>query len=134
MRFVFDTNVLISALLLAESRPAQALNMAEKNGIILYSVTTLTEMNEVLSRPKFARYIDEEQITGFLARIHRSWQEIQPLQTIQACRDPKDDKFLEVAVNGDATHIITGDQDLLELHPFQGIQIITPAQYIGQSR
>jgi len=49
---------------------------------------------------------------------------------IRACRDPKDDKFLELAVSGQATHIVTGDADLLVLHPFPGIQIISPTQLI----
>ena len=42
------------------------------------------------------------------------------------CRDPKDDKFLELALNGKATHIVSGDEDLLVLHPFRGIPILTP--------
>lgn len=53
-------------------------------------------------------------------------------QKIQVCRDPKDDKFLEVAVCGQADLIVTGDQDLLVLHPFQGIQIITPVSYLAE--
>ena len=51
-------------------------------------------------------------------------------QTIKECRDPKDDTILEVAINGKATHIITGDQDLLELHPFRGVAILTPKQFL----
>lgn len=51
-------------------------------------------------------------------------------QTIKECRDPKDDTILEVAINGKATHIITGDQDLLELHPFRGVAILTPTQFL----
>ena len=85
----------------------------------------------MLSRLRFARYLDEDQITGFLARINRSWQEVHILQTIQICCIPKDDKFLELAVNGEASYIITGDKDLLDLHPFQGTQIIAPALYLG---
>jgi len=50
---------------------------------------------------------------------------------IRACRDPKDDKFLEVAVDGRADAIVTGDHDLLELHPFHGIAILTPADYLN---
>jgi putative PIN family toxin of toxin-antitoxin system len=133
LRFVFDTNVLVSALLISGSLPARVLEIAEHTGAVLYSNSTLTELNEVLSRPKFARYLDEDQITGLLARIHRSWQEVHILQTIQVCRDPKDDKFLELAVNGEASYIITGDKDLLDLHPFQDIQIITPASYLGEN-
>jgi uncharacterized protein len=49
---------------------------------------------------------------------------------ISACGDPKDDKFLSLAVSGHATHIITGDADLLALHPFQGIQILAPGTFL----
>ncbi len=130
MRFVFDTNVLISALLIQNSAPAKALTLAESNGAVLYSMVVLEEISEVLSRPKFKKYIDQDDIAGFLARIYRSWQEVQIMHTIKACRDPKDDKFLELAVNGEAAMIVTGDRDLLDLHPFNNIQIITPAQYL----
>jgi len=44
------------------------------------------------------------------------------------CRDPEDDKFLETAVNGNADCLITGDKDLLIMHPFQGIPVLLPAQ------
>lgn len=49
---------------------------------------------------------------------------------VTVCRDPKDDKFLEVAVNGAATYIITGDNDLPVLHPFRGIPIVTPRTFV----
>ncbi len=49
---------------------------------------------------------------------------------IQACRDAKDDKFLEVAVSGHGTHIVTGDSDLLALNPFQGIEILAPHRFL----
>ncbi|BAY06468.1 putative toxin-antitoxin system toxin component, PIN family [Anabaena cylindrica FACHB-243] len=55
---------------------------------------------------------------------------IEIVQRIKECRDPKDDKFLEVAINGNATHITTGDKDLLELHPFRGVDIITATQFL----
>jgi predicted nucleic acid-binding protein len=49
---------------------------------------------------------------------------------VQACRDPDDDKFLEVAMSGGADWIVTGDADLLALHPFEGIAIVTPADFL----
>lgn len=51
-------------------------------------------------------------------------------ESIRICRDPKDDKFLEVAVNGQATSLMTGDQDLLILHPFRSIPIVTPRTFV----
>ena len=56
---------------------------------------------------------------------------VQTPTSIRACRDPKDDKFLEVAVHGSADVIVTGDSDLLDLHPFRGIAILTPADYLN---
>lgn len=57
----------------------------------------------------------------------------QPIRKrIRACRDPKDDKFLELAVSGNADVIVTGDKDLLALHPFRGIAILTPLDFASQ--
>jgi len=132
MRYVFDTNVLVSALLIAHSLPAQALRKAENTGIILYSRPVLAETVEVLSRPRLARYLDEETIPQFLARIYRSWQEVSIIHTVKAYRDPKDDKFLELALNGEADVLVTGDQDLLALHPYQGLTILAPADFLQE--
>jgi len=53
-------------------------------------------------------------------------------EVLLECRDPKDNKFLELAVSGGATHLISGDNDLLVLHPFRGIQIMTPQMFLSQ--
>jgi predicted nucleic acid-binding protein len=52
------------------------------------------------------------------------------VQHVRASRDPKDDKFLEAAVNGRASVLVTGDRDLLDLNPFRGVAIVTPADYL----
>lgn len=100
----------------------------------MISFATLAELSEVLSRSKFRRYIDEEDIRRFLAALARESQWIDAGVQITACRDPKDDKFLSLAVSGHATHIITGDSDLLALHPFQGIQILQPQVFLDRER
>jgi predicted nucleic acid-binding protein len=56
---------------------------------------------------------------------------VEITEMIEACRDPKDNKVLEVAVNGQATCIVTGDEDLRILHPFRGIPILTPAEFLA---
>ena len=78
----------------------------------------------------FDKYISVSVRTQFLAKFKLESEETEIVQMIKECRDPKDDKFLEVAINGNATHIITGDKDLLELHPFQGVDIITATQFL----
>jgi predicted nucleic acid-binding protein len=70
------------------------------------------------------RLAGEESGHGFLVEI---------IQNIRACRDPKDDAFLEVAVNGSANLIVSGDRDLLSLHLFRGIDILSPAAYLDRA-
>ena len=130
MRCVFDTNVLVSALLLPESKPRQALDLALGNGKVLLSLAALAELYDVLSRKQLHRYVDEEDIRSFLAALTREVQWIEVDAEIKACRDSKDDKFLELAVSGHATYIVTGDSDLLALNPFRGIQIVPPHLFL----
>lgn len=130
MLFVFDTNVIVSALLIQDSNPSRALCHAENTGTLLYSTPVIEEIAQVLSRPKLNKYIDSKDIDGFLARIHRSWKNVEIMHAIQECRDPKDDKFLELAVNGQADMIVTGDQDLLSLNSFRDIMILTPSEFL----
>jgi putative PIN family toxin of toxin-antitoxin system len=130
LRCVFDTNVLISALLLSDSKPRDALDLALREAKVLLSFAVLAELYEVLNRKKFRRYVDEEDIRTFVAALARETQWVNVEVRIAACRDAKDDKFLELAVSGHATHIITGDADLLALNPFQKIQIIAPQEFL----
>lgn len=130
MRFVLDSNVLVSALLSPGSKSRMAVDRAHREGAILLSLGTLTELFEVLNRKQFRGYIDEEDMRRFLAVLTREAQWIDVDMQITACRDPKDDKFLSLAVSGEATHIVTGDADLLVLHPFQGIRIVTPSTFL----
>ena len=130
MRCVFDTNVLVSALLLPDSKPRQALDLALRRGTILLSFAVLAELYEVLGRKQFARYVDEEDVRKFVAALTRETEWVEVDVEIAACHDSKDDKFLELAISGHATHIVTGDSDLLVLNPFQGIQILSPLLFL----
>lgn len=56
---------------------------------------------------------------------------VNVLETVTECRDPRDNKFLELAVSGRATHIVTGDSDLLALHPFRGIIVVSPSSFLA---
>jgi len=129
MRLVIDTNVLVSAILSPDSISAQVLNWGENNTIILYSTATLTELLSVLRRSKFSKYIDPKDIDGLAIRIKTTWVFVEIFNQIKLCRDAKDDKFIELALNGDASHLITGDNDLLVLHPIQNISIVNPRTF-----
>lgn len=130
LRFVIDTNIIVSAVLIKSSVPDVAFKKAKNLGIILLSEATFQELQEILNRSKFDKYISLSIRTQFLAKLKLELEAVEIVQIIKECRDPKDDKFLEVAINGNATHIITGDKDLLELHPFRGVDIITATQFL----
>jgi len=132
MRCVFDANVAISALLFEHSKPGQVFRLALEQHVILISLPVLTELIEVLSREKFERSILPQERDRFVEALVREAQLVEITEEIQACRDPKDDKYLELAVNGAATCLISGDEDLLTLHPFRGISIITPDEFLLQ--
>jgi putative PIN family toxin of toxin-antitoxin system len=129
-RYVFDTNVIVSAVLFEQSLPGKALYAALDKGEVLLSQASVSELSEVLGRKKFDRYLTREERDQFLVMFLREGIVVEISEEIRACRDPKDDKFLELAVSGQASCLITGDEDLLTLHPFRGIPIMTPAQFL----
>jgi len=131
-RFVVDTNVLISALLFKNSVPFRAIELAEKQGIILYSEATLNELEQVLNRKKFNKYLSLEDRQVFLLKFISASELVFITETIAVCRDEKDNKFLELAVSGNANVIVTGDLDLLVLNPFQAVEILTPDIFIDR--
>ena len=129
-RFVFDTNVLVRAALISDSTAGQAFRKARQLGEILSSVPTAEELNDVLNRNKFNRYITSEDRERFLAAFLRVAIVVEISEAVAACRDPKDDKFLELAVCGQATCIVTGDDDLLALNPFRRIPILSAERFL----
>jgi uncharacterized protein len=131
LRCVFDTNVLVSALLIPGSIPQRALERAFRSGDILLSLALLAELSEVLTRKQFRRYVDEEDVRRFVVALTREAQLVDVDVQIKVCRDADDDKILELAVSGLASHIVTGDLDLLVLDPFRGIRIISPQMFLG---
>jgi putative PIN family toxin of toxin-antitoxin system len=128
--FVLDTNVLVSAALFRQSKPAQVFRKVLGAGNLLVSVETLEELRGVLNRKKLERYLTLEDKRDFLAVLVRRSSLIEPSLKIAACRDPKDNQILELAVSGQADFIITGDNDLLVLNPFQNIRILTPDTWL----
>ncbi|HRQ38391.1 MAG TPA: putative toxin-antitoxin system toxin component, PIN family [Chloroflexota bacterium] len=131
LAFVFDTNVVISALLLKNSVSRLAFDKAIVDGRLLISLETIDELNDVLKRPKFNKYVTEKERRQFVATLVQDAELVTITQQIAICRDPKDDKFLELAISGEADCIVSGDKDLLSLHPFQGISIVRPDAFLN---
>jgi hypothetical protein len=129
-RFVFDVNVLMSSLLTRNSKPKQALKKSQLSGQIIMSQAIWMELEQVIMRPKFDKYITVEERQRFLLDFFTVIEFIEITESISVCRDFKDDKLLELAVSGRAESIITGDQDLLILNPFRDIQILTVQSFL----
>jgi len=131
-RIVVDNNALISRLLLPDSTPGRAVRKVVDEAQLLISEATLMELAEVLARRKFDRYVSVADRQQFLRLLGSVAEMVTIAYPIRACRDPRDDKFLELAANGAATAIVTGDRDLLVLNPFHGIAILSPARYLAR--
>lgn len=132
-RLVIDTSVLISAALLDDSVPARARNHAIRYGQLIATEQTFAELVGRLLSPKFDRYVSRAARESLLQRLHPIVEIVPAIQVIRASRDPRDDMFLEAAVNGRADVIVTGDKDLLTLHPFAGIPILTPVDCLSRA-
>lgn len=135
MRVVIDTNVLLSAFIKRRSLPGSVLEYALTGKLTpLYSAAMLDEVLDVFSRPHFQRryHISPADIEALFVLLQAAGEPVIPRVKVTDCRDPKDNKFLEAALAGRADCVISGDDDLHVLHPWRGIEILTPAQVIQQ--
>ncbi|MBE9146259.1 putative toxin-antitoxin system toxin component, PIN family [Planktothrix mougeotii] len=130
LRIVIDTNIFISGLLLPASKAQQVFDFVTRSQILLISDSTFAEICQTLIRRKFDKYLSLEKRLNFIASLRQKAEIVNITETITTCRDPKDNKFLELAVSGQADLIITGDQDLLVLNPFRNIEIITVNEFL----
>jgi len=122
--------VVVSGLLFDNSSPAQALVVPKSRFTFLASNITLAELRNVLLRPKFDKYLTEALRVEFLTRYELDVERVIIQSVYNICRDPKDNKFLELAIDGKADVIVTGDDDLLVLDPFSQTRILTPSQFL----
>jgi uncharacterized protein len=130
VRLVLDTNLLVSFAINPTSAVAEIVNAILGRHAVLYSSETIAELVETFSKPKLAKYLKRQDVEALIAAYLRTGEEVTVSHAVVACRDPKDDKFLSVAVAGRADAIVTGDDDLLVLHPFRGIDILRPVMLV----
>ena len=127
---VIDTGVLVSAAIRAQSVPALALERALRHYEVCASADTLAELQQVLMRPKFDRYISLTQRQIFLQGLTPHLRMAEVTTPIAECADPKDDKFLALALTVSAELILTSDPHLTPMHPWRGIPILPPAAFL----
>ena len=129
-RVVIDTNLWISFLLTRDFTNLDRLLSADQV-IFLVSQDLLEEIVEVAERPKFRKYFDLSELTDLLINLKEKAELVQVCSSINICRDDKDNFLLSLAVDGAATHLLTGDKDLLVLNPFGEVKILTIADYLS---
>jgi len=133
IRAVVDTNILIRALIKPQGTVGPVLTrLRDGNYTLLYAEPLLDELVAKLALPRIRDkyHLTDDDVETVLALILLRGEPVVPQRRITACRDPKDDIVLEVAVAGEADYIVTGDDDLLVLHPFEGIPIVGPAEFL----
>ena len=128
-RIVVDT-VLVGRPLLPNSVPRQAVRKAQREGVVLASQATLDGLPEVLNRRKLDRCVSVEQRLKYVRRLLGTVEMVTARHVVRVCRDTGDDKFLELALSGDAALTLTRDTDLLALNPFRGIAVRTASDYL----
>jgi len=128
--FVIDTSALISAHLTPQSANRQAYDLVCKRGIAVFSNSTFHEFALTFSREKFEQYQPLDNRLEMISLVERRAHFAEVAVKINACRDPTDDMFLELAISCKASTIITRDPDLLELHPFRSIPILSPSDFL----
>lgn len=129
-RVILDTNLLISRTLTPSSLVASAVRLIIDHCDLLVSQATMDEFATTLTRVQSKGYVKQDEALALITAYRGLVEWVPIIEHVQKCRDPKDDKFLELAVNGKADYVITGDKDLLALHPFRGIEILTAKDFI----
>ena len=128
MRAVIDNNVVVSALIF-DGVTRAVFNSLLLTAKIVTSAPVLIELVNVLGRKKFDKYLTQDERMRFLTGFLTNAEIVDIIETVSICRDPKDNMLLELAVAGEANFLITGDTDLLVLHPFREVQIMTPREF-----
>ena len=135
MRIVLDTGVLVSGLIRPRGTIGDIIR-ALRGGrfTAIYSTPIMVEVIDVLGRAKFRikYHIQPEDSTALVNLVRLRGELVIPKREVTACRDPKDNKFLEAALAGEADAVVTGDDDLLVLHPFEDVDILRPAEFLAR--
>jgi putative PIN family toxin of toxin-antitoxin system len=130
---VLDASTLVSATFSRTGVPARAVDHAFRSDRVAVSEATMSEVLAVLARPRLARFLDAELRDALLGQLDALAVFFTPAETVADCRDAKDNKYLEVALAADAWAIVSGDADLLVLHPWRDVRILRPAEYLAET-
>jgi len=135
MRAVIDTGVFVSALIRPQGRTGAVLQaLKDKRFTLIYSTDILVEIIDVLGRDNFRSkyHISPDGIAALIDLIRLRGELVIPSQKVTVCRDPKDDIFLEAALEGEAEYIVSGDFDLLDMKSFENTPILRVAEFLAR--
>lgn len=128
-KIIIDTNLWISFFIKNDFSKLEKL-ITDKSVTLIFSSELIQELITVSRRKKFAKFFDTQDIEKMLLSISSKIAVIEVNTIATECRDPKDNFLLSLAIDGDATHLLTGDKDLLEMKNYGKTLIITFAEYI----
>lgn len=130
MRVVIDTNVIISGIFWP-GNSKQILNLVRRRKFVyLASQSMLSELRDVLTRPSKSFHLDQNEVEKVMGVVNSLTEVVSAQNHVNVCRDDDDNRVLECAIDGKANFIVSGDRDLLDLKQFQGIRIISVADFL----
>jgi putative PIN family toxin of toxin-antitoxin system len=130
---VFDASTLVSAAFSSDGVPARAIQHALQEDQVAVSEQVMTELVEVLHRPSIAHFVTPHLRSELLGQLVVLGVPFEPTEPVTDCRDAKDNKYLELALAAGADMVVSSDADLLVLHPWRGVRILRPADYLGEA-
>lgn len=130
-RIIIDTNLWVSFLLNKDFLKLDVI-LSQRKIILLFSQVLIDEFISVAQRPKFKKYFSAPDFEELLLRIAERSVFIDVISEVNICRDPKDNFLLALAKDGKATHLITGDKDLLILKSFNKTRLVTLSGYLAK--
>jgi len=133
MRIILDTNLWISYLISKRLSQIDQLILDDQL-TLLFSEELLEEFIEVANRPKFEKYFSNEDVINLLLLFDFYGELVKIESNMDSCKDPKDNFLLNLAVDGKADYLITGDKDLLELEEIGQTSILTFNEFIEKTK
>ena len=131
---MLDASTVVGAAIRRGSVPDQAMRLAFATDRVAVSDDMIAELMDVLYRPKLARFVNPELRDDVLSLLDTDGVTFTPTERVTDCRDPKDNLYLELALVAGAERIVSSDQDLLVLHPWRGVRILRPAEYLAETQ
>jgi putative PIN family toxin of toxin-antitoxin system len=132
LRAVADANVVVAAALNPFSTPRRVIDLLLRTRSSVRTASTIAEFEDVLARPYLSARLAPSDRASLLQRLGEPALSAVPKERIDACRDPKDNKYIEAALASEAEFVVTGDKDLLVLDRWRQIGLLPPCDFLAE--